>query len=142
MRRGTTLPELLVVIALVAISTALGVPSLRYAMDRRAVENETQALIQAHTEARLAAITSQRTALLTIAADSIVLRTARNGDTLVVWRRPGPAAYGVTVAGASHLFRFIPYGYSIGASNTTYTLTRGSAKRKVIIARYGRVRVE
>jgi Tfp pilus assembly protein FimT len=140
--RGSSLPELTVVVALVAISAALGVPSLRYAMDRRTVENATQALIQAHTEARLVAIESQRTALLTLAADSMVLRTARDGDTLVVWRRAGPSAYGVTVTGTSHIFRFIPYGYSIGASNTTYILTRGAAVRKVIIARYGRVRVQ
>ena len=142
MRRVTTLLELLVVIALVAMAAALGVPSLRHAMDRRCVENATQEVIRAHTEARLVAFTTQRTALLTIAADSMILRTTRAGDTLVVWRRAGPAAYGVTVAGAAHLFQFIPYGYSIGASNTTYTLTRGAAKRKVIIARYGRVRVE
>lgn len=142
MRRGTTSLELLVVIALVALITAFVVPSLRYAMDRRAVESEVQALIRAHTEARLAAITSQRTALLTIAADSVVLRTARDGDTLLVWRRPGPSTLGITVSGASHLFRFIPYGYSIGASNTSYTLTRGAARRKLVIARYGRVRVE
>ena len=142
MRRGTTLLELLVVLALVAMAAALGVPSLRYAMDRRSVENATQEVIRAHTEARLAAFTTQRTALLTISADSMILRTTRAGDTLVVWRRAGPTAYGVTVTGAAHLFQFIPYGYSIGASNTTYTLSRGAAKRKVIIARYGRVRVE
>lgn len=142
MRRGTTLPELLVVLALVAMIAALAVPSLRYAMDRRSVENAAQEVIRAHTEARLTAFTTQRTALLVIAADSMVLRTARAGDTVVVWRRAGPAAYGVTVAGAAHLFQFIPYGYSIGASNTTYTLTRGAAQRKVIIARYGRVRVQ
>jgi len=140
--RGSSLPELIVVIALVAIASALVVPSLRYAMDRRSVENATQAFIQAHAEARLVAIESQRTALLTLSADSMVLRTARGGDTLVVWRRPGPASFGVTVTGPAHLFRFIPYGYSIGASNTSYTLTRGAARRKVIIARYGRVRVE
>ena len=140
--RGHALIELLVVILLVAIASAVVVPSLRYAMDRRAVELEVQGLLRAHAEARMTAITTQRTALLTIAADSIVLRTARDGDTLLVWRRPGPATVGITMAGAAHLFRFIPYGYSTGASNATYTLTRGAATRRVIIARYGRVRVQ
>lgn len=140
--RGHALLELLVVLALVAIVSAVVVPSLRYAMDRRAVELEVEALLHAHAEARLTAVTSQRTALLTIAPDSIVLRTARDGDTVLVWRRPGPASQGIVVGGAAHLFRFIPYGYSTGVSNATYVLSRGAATRRVIIARYGRVRVQ
>lgn len=141
-RRGQTFLELLVVIALVAIASAVVVPSLRYAMDRRAVELEVETLLHAHAEARLTAVTTQRIALLTIAPDSVVLRTARDGDTVVVWRRPGPASQGITVGGTAHLFRFIPYGYTTGASNATFILTRGAATRRVIIARYGRIRVQ
>jgi Tfp pilus assembly protein FimT len=140
--RGTTSVELLVVLILVAIVTALCVPSLRYAADRLAVGNAAQELVRAHEEARSLAATTQRTALLTIAADSIVLRTTRDGDTVLVWHHPGPEASGITLGGAAHLFRFIPYGYSVGTSNATYILTRGSARRQVIIARYGRVRIQ
>lgn len=140
--RGTTSLELLTVLVLAAIVAALCVPSLRYAMDRLAVGNAAQEVARAHTEARLTAFTTQRTALLMIAPDSIVLRTARDGDTLLVWHRPGPASNGVAVTGGPHLFRFLPYGYSTGASNTTYVLSRGGARRQVIIARYGRVRIQ
>ena len=140
--RGTSTVELLVVLALVALVAGLVIPTLRYAMDQLAVGNAAQELLRAHREARSTAATSHRVALLTIAADSIVLRTAQGGDTTLVWRHPGPATQGITMTGPAHLFRFIPYGYSIGASNATYTLSRGSARRKVIIARYGRVRIQ
>jgi Tfp pilus assembly protein FimT len=140
--RGISSLELLTVLVIAAIVTALSVPTLRYAMDHLAVGNAAQEVVRAHTEARLTAFTMQRTALLVIAPDSIVLRTARDGDTLLVWRRPGPASNGVAMTGAPHLFRFLPYGYSTGASNTTYVLSRGSARRQVIIARYGRVRIQ
>lgn len=140
--RGHSTVELLVVLALVGLVAGFVVPTLRYAMDQLAVGNAAQELVRAHTEARSTAATSHRVALLTIAADSIVLRTAQGGDTSLVWRHPGPATEGITMTGAAHLFRFIPYGYSIGTSNTTYTLRRGAAQRKVIIARYGRVRIQ
>ncbi|HET7040550.1 MAG TPA: hypothetical protein VFI13_00965 [Gemmatimonadales bacterium] len=140
-RHGTTSVELLVVLALAAILATLGVPSLRYAMDRRAVEGATQLLVEAHREARSFAVTSQRVALLTLGPDSLILRAARDGDTVVVWRRAGPRAFGVAVSGPVHLFRFIPYGYTIGASNASYVVSRGAATRRVVIARYGLVRV-
>jgi prepilin-type N-terminal cleavage/methylation domain-containing protein len=140
---GFSLPELTVVIALSALVAAVAVPSVQHALDRRLVESAAQQLVAAHREARLLAATSRRVALLRLAADSIELRlTDRGGDTTLAWRRPGPAFLGVTVAGSPRTVRFIPSGYSIGGSNTSYTITRGAARRKVIISRLGRIRVE
>ena len=140
-RHGTTSIELLTVVALVALCAALGIPSLRYAMDRRMVDNAAQELVRAHREARMVSVTSSRLALLTLSGDSLVLRAVEGSDTTLLWRRPGPRALGVEVEGPAHLFRFIPLGYTIGASNASYTLHRGAAQRRVIIARYGRVQV-
>lgn len=140
--RGQTSVELILVLLLSAIGTAMVVPTLRYAMDRRAVDAAAQQVMGAHKEARLTAIAQGRTVLLRISADSLVLRALVFGDTTLVWRRAGPGSYGVTVTGPAHTFRFIGKGYSIGASNASYTLTRGSARKKVIISRLGRVRTE
>jgi Tfp pilus assembly protein FimT len=142
LRRGHSLPELLVVIALTALATALGVPAITHAMDRRLVEAAARQIIDAHREARMIAVASQRTALLRLAADTIELHTTDRGDTTFVWRRPGPRSFGVEVVGNPRLIRFIPYGYSIGGSNTSYEIRKGAAHRKVVIARLGRVRVE
>lgn len=140
--RGFSLPELVVVIGLTALVTALVVPALLHARDRMAVQAAAEQLILAHREARLAAITSQQVALLRLAPDTLELRTALGRDTTLVWRRAGPLAYGLDVIGNPRVLRFIPYGYTIGGSNTTYTLRKGAAQRKVIISRLGRVRLE
>ena len=142
LRRGHSLPELLVVIALTALASALGVPAITHAMDRRLVEAAAGQLIAAHREARMIAVATQRTALLRLSADTLELRTTDRGDTTLVWRRPGPRSFGVEVIGNPRIIRFIPYGYSIGGSNTSYTISKGAARRKVVIARLGRLRVE
>lgn len=140
---GHFLTELVVVLALVALVTAFGAPSLKHAFDRRLVESAAQQIVIAHREARLAAFSSQRLALLRLAADTIELRLTDHGpDTTLLWRRPGPAMFDVTVTGSPRIIRFVPGGYSIGGSNTSYTITRGVATRKVVISRLGRVRVE
>ena len=141
-RRGFTQIELAVVIVLTALIAGLGVPALTHVVDRAVVETAAHRIIGAHREARLVAVTTQRMALLSLAADTLELRTALGGDTTLVWRRAGPRALGVEVIGNPRTMYFIPYGYTIGGSNTSYTLRKGSAQKKVIISRLGRVRVE
>lgn len=140
--RGFSLPELVVVIGLTAFAAALIVPTLLHTGDRMAVQAAAEQIVLAHREARLAAVSSQRVALLRLAPDTFELRTALGRDTTLVWRRAGPRAYGLKVSGNPRVLRFIPYGYTIGVSNMTITLRRGAAQRKVIISRLGRVRVE
>ncbi|HVX89660.1 MAG TPA: hypothetical protein VG940_12075 [Gemmatimonadales bacterium] len=141
-RHGFSLPELLTVCALTALVSGVAVPALRHAMDRRAVEEAARTIILAHREGRDAAIRVHRTTLLRLGPDTLELRSVQGRDTTLLWRRPGPRSFGVAVTGNAHTVRFIPYGYSIGASNTSYTLTRGAARRRVVISRLGRVRVE
>jgi prepilin-type N-terminal cleavage/methylation domain-containing protein len=140
--RGFSLLELLVVIGLTALVSALVVPSLLHTRDRMAVQAGVEQLILAHREARLVSVNSQRMALLRLASDTLELRTVLGADTTLVWRRAGPLAYGLEVIGNPRVLRFIPFGYTIGGSNTSYTLSKGTAHRKVIISRLGRVRVE
>ena len=142
-RHGQSFPELVVVLALTALVAAVGVPSITHAFDRRLVESAAQQIVIAHREARLTAYTTRQLVLLRLAADSIELRvTDRGPDTTLLWRRPGPQLFDVTVTGNPRIIRFVPAGYSIGGSNVSYTITRGAATRKVVISRLGRVRVE
>jgi prepilin-type N-terminal cleavage/methylation domain-containing protein len=140
--RGFSLLELLVVIALTTLASSLVVPTLLHTGDRLAVQAGAEQLILAHREARLVAVNSQRLALLRLAPDTLELRTVLGADTTLIWRRPGPRSYGIEVIGNPRVLRFIPFGYTIGGSNTSYTLRRGNAQRRVIISRLGRVRVE
>jgi prepilin-type N-terminal cleavage/methylation domain-containing protein len=139
---GFSLTELLVVIALTTLASSLVVPTLLHTRDRIAVRSGVDQLVLAHREARLVSVNSQRLTLLRLAPDTLELRTVLGADTTLIWRRAGPLAYGLDVIGNPRVLRFIPFGYTIGGSNTSYTLRKGSAQRKVIISRLGRVRVE
>ncbi len=143
MRRGTTLLELLLVIVLTAILALIALPALAALRDGLAV-NEAAALVSgAHARARLLAVVEQRVTVLTLTPDSLTVRVVESsGDTSARWRARGPAALRVTSAGLPREITFAPSGVAFGFANGTYEFTRGSAARRVIVSRYGRVRQE
>lgn len=142
MRPGFALIEVVIALALVAILTSLVAPSLTAAADRGAIRMGLAQLSGAHREARLAAMLENRVALLSIDSTSITLRTVAGIDTALRWRRNGPTAWGVHLIGPRRSFTFAPSGYSIGVSNGTLRIERGSAGGALIISRLGRVRVD
>jgi prepilin-type N-terminal cleavage/methylation domain-containing protein len=139
MRHGFTLPELLLILALVGILLGLAVPPLSRAMDRIEVQAAANHIAAAHSRARLLAITQSQVIILSV--DPIALTIRRRGELTPLWAEAGPGAAGVSLSGSSHHFTFSPEGFSIGLSNATLRLTRGIASRAVIISRLGRVRV-
>jgi len=142
MSRGTTLPELLLALIVLGLLTLLAVPAAGRLRDRLAVEAAAQALAGAHARARLVAVTERRNVLLTLAADSLIVHAIESpADTIERWRSAGPAADGVQTTGLPRRISYAPSGVSMGFANGTYTITRGSARRQVIVSRYGRVRV-
>ncbi len=142
MSRGTTLLELLAVLVLVGLAALIAVPAFSRVRDRLAVESAAQALAGAHARARLVAVTERRNVLLTLAADSLVLHALESpADTVERWRSAGPSAEGVIATGLPRRIGYAPSGVSLGFANGTYTLTRGGARRQVVVSRYGRVRI-
>jgi hypothetical protein len=61
------------------------------------------------------------------------------GDTAERWRHAGPLSEAVAVSGMPHQVLVAPSGIPFGVANNTYTLTRGTARRQVVVSRYGRV---
>lgn len=142
MTRGTTLTELLLVLTLMAIVTGLTAPRLVLLRDQWAVQDAARAIVDAHTRARLLAITERRVIQLALSTDSLVLRArVTPADTALRWRHTGPAGGGVTATGMPHLITYAPSGIPYGFANNSYTLTRGSAHRQVVVSRYGRVQL-
>lgn len=142
MRRGMTLIEVLVVLAILGLLSLLGLPSLRALADRVAVDRAARAIVAAHTRARLLAATEHRIVLLTVSAESLVVRARRTpADTVERWRHTGPALDGVTGRGLPHRVMVAPSGIAFGLANNTYTLTRGSVRRQVVVSRYGRIQL-
>lgn len=142
MPRGTTLLELLVVLVIAGVTVLIVVPAFSRVRDRLAVESAAQALAGAHARARLVAVVERRNVLLTLAADSLVLHALESpADTVERWRSAGPSVEGVTITGLPRRIGYAPSGVSLGFANGTYTIARGSARRQVIVSRYGRVRI-
>ena len=139
MRTGVSLPELVLVLALGGILVAITVPPLAGALDRIEVHAAANHIVAAHQRARLMAVTRSQVIVLSVDSAALTIRP-RNAAT-PLWSEPGPSASGVALAGSTRLFTFSPEGYSVGLSNATLRLRRGSATRTVVVSRLGRVRV-
>ena len=139
MRRGYTVVELTLVLAIIALLLGIARPRIAPLRDGWSVEQAAQAVMLAHSRARTAAILLSRPLVLTVAPDS--LRIATLADS-VVWRGPGPAASGASLAGPVRKLTFSPVGLSMGLSNATFRITRGAAIRTVVVSRLGRVRIQ
>lgn len=140
-RTGVTVLELLVALVILSAVTGLLVwPSIRFD-DRLRVEAEAGRLLEAYREARHWALVGNTTAELVVTADSLTIRTRFGGPPTTVWQEPGPLRSGVSITPPSHLTAFTPKGLAEGAGNVAHVLTRGAARRQVVVSRLGRARV-
>ena len=140
MRRAFTLPELVLILAVTGILAAIAVPLLSRTVDRIEVHTAVAHLVAAHQRARIMAIAKGQ--VLVLSVDSATLRIAPPDGVPVLWWEAGPAAAGVTLPGPSRRFTFSPEGITLGLSNATLPLSRGTSTRTIIISRLGRVRVQ
>ncbi len=144
MRRGFTLVEMMVVLAVLAVLAAIVVPGSAREADRIAVEHQAVRILLAYRTAWLTARTQQRLAILRITPDSIAVRSvasAGDPDTILVSLTPGPALAGVALQSPARTAVFGPDGVGLGVANTTHVLMRGAATRRVVVSRLGRVRI-
>jgi prepilin-type N-terminal cleavage/methylation domain-containing protein len=139
MRRGYTVVELTLVLAIIALLLGIALPRIAPLRDGWSAEQAAQAVILAHSRARVAASLLSRPLVRTVAPDS--LRIATLADS-VVWRGAGPAASGASLAGPIRKLTCSPVGLSMGLSNATFQITRGAAIRTVVVSRLGRVRIQ
>ena len=139
MRRGYTVVELTLVLAIIALLLGIALPRIAPLRDGWIAEQAAQAVILAHSRARMQAILLSRPLVLTVAPDSLRIATLTDS---VVWRAAGPAAEGASLAGPVRKLTFSPVGLSMGLSNATFRITRGAAIRTVVVSRLGRVRIQ
>jgi type IV fimbrial biogenesis protein FimT len=138
MRRGFTLLELVVVLSLVGVLLSIALPRLDRLHDSITVERAAQEIVSAHQRARILAIARSRSTVLTVGPNQLSIQL-RGADT--IWSTSGPQAMGVSLSGPPRTMTFSPVGMTMGLSNATFNLTRGSAIRAVVVSRLGRLRI-
>jgi prepilin-type N-terminal cleavage/methylation domain-containing protein len=139
MRGAFTLPELMLVLAVAGILMGIAIPPLSQAADRVEVQAAASQLVNAHQRARIMAIAKGQ--VLTLSIDSAALIITSPVAAAPLWSERGPAGMGVTLIGSARRFTFSPEGYTLGLSNASLHLARGSATRTVVFSRVGRVRI-
>jgi prepilin-type N-terminal cleavage/methylation domain-containing protein len=140
MRRGFSLTEMAVVIAVAGLVTGITLPHLRSLADWIAVDTAAREVTTALATARHAAVMRATRSRLVIGADS--LRVDRWGtigwEPLIRWA--GPEDHGVDVAVSNPEIVFGPTGIGWAVSNTQVVLRRGSRYETVTVSRVGRVK--
>jgi Tfp pilus assembly protein FimT len=139
MQRGATLLELALILVVLGLLLAIGLPRLNGVTDALAVDGAAQDIIVAHRRARTVAIFQGK--VVELAIDSSALAIRAPGDTADLWHAAGPAATRVALVGGPKKILFSPVGLSMGVSNASFHLSRGDATRTVVVSRLGRVRV-
>jgi prepilin-type N-terminal cleavage/methylation domain-containing protein len=139
MRKGVTLPELILVLAIIALLLALALPRLAGWLDQIAVDRAAQEIAAFHGTARFTAIARSQRVRLDFSPDS--LRATLEGPTDSVFLRwPGPARHGVSLTASRAMVRFQPNGLGLGAANTKLVLRRGAAAESLTTSLLGRLR--
>ena len=139
MRRGITLPELCLTLLIVGVVVTIALPRIQRVNDSLAVDRAAQEIAAAHRRARMAAVLQSRPLELTIDPGNLTLRSS--GTIAPIWRANGPSADRVLLAGPPRTLTFSPVGITVGVSNASFVLTRGAARRTVVVSRLGRVRI-
>jgi prepilin-type N-terminal cleavage/methylation domain-containing protein len=138
MRNGMVLPELLIALIVTGLVALIAAPRVAAFADAAAVRSEALRVVTALDAARGAAVRLDAVASLTFDATGYRALVVVGADTVVAWRSAGPPG-SVTVSGGGSPLLFGPAGLALGVSNRTITVAKGSASRRVVVSRLGRI---
>ena len=140
MRQGFTLAELAVLLAILAMVTAITVPRLRGLLDWIAVDTAAQEVTTAVAVTRYAAIMQGGRRRLVIGRDSLRIDRWVGDSWTSLERWPGPDRHGVGLEVSTPEVVFDPIGLAWGLSNTKVVLRRGVQSETITLSRLGRVK--
>lgn len=137
-RRGSTIAELVITLAVVGVLASIAVPRAATLIDRLSVKGATQDVVLALAAARAAAARSGAYASFVADTRTGRLRVVSGGATLL--ERDVLHTRGVRLEASRESVTFAPGGLGWGAANTTVIVSRGSRADTVVMSRLGRVR--
>ena len=137
-RRGSTIAELVVTLAILAVLASIAVPRAMTVMDRFSVKGATQDVVLTLAAARAAA--NRRGAYVSFVADTRAgrVRAVSGGETLL--ERDLARTRGIRLEASRESVTFAPGGLGWGAANTTVIVSRGTRSDTIVMSRLGRVR--
>ena len=138
--RGATLLELLAVLVVICVVTAVALPPLGRALDRAAVRTSADRYATLFEAARSTALARSRVVQLTVdtarvQATLAVRESGGRWDTVRTWRLGE-----VRVATSQPAVAFAPIGIGYGLSNSRLVFSRGAAVETLTVSRTGRLR--
>lgn len=135
---GVTLPELLVLLTVLAILAGAGVQALGAAADGAAVRAAGGDLRSTLGSARVLAV--RRGTRTAVRLDSASGRVAVHAGPDTLLRLALAMRYGVRLAASRESTAFTPLGLGYGAANLRAVLARGRARDTITLSRLGRIR--
>jgi Tfp pilus assembly protein FimT len=138
MRRGYSLVQMLVVLAIIAVLCGISIRRLSDARDGSAVRGAATQVATAFALARSAAVLRASRVAVVIDPNAATLRVLAEAETLHV--RALHSEFGVTLEATRDSVAYGPTGRGYGAANSSIILRRGSAADTVFVSRLGRVR--
>ncbi len=132
--------EIMIVLVLIAIATAIGIQPLGHALDRAAVDEGAERYGAVHETARQLAIARARQSRVELDSArrqaTISLRLSGTRWDTVETRPLGPARF----TASRVIVTFSPMGIGYGASNTSLVFNSGAAAETLTVSRTGRLK--
>ena len=138
MRPAYTLVEVVVMLAVLVLLTALTVPPLARRLDQAAVSAAVAEVAAALALARDRAIAEGRPIAVRFDAAAATVTVVRGADT--IQHRDLALAHTVALTATRDSTAFLPTGLGAGAANVGVTVSRGASTRALAVSREGRVR--
>ncbi len=135
---GTSLPEMLAVLALTGVLLVIALPRMRDGVERAAVRAAVADVIATLSAARQIAVASGGGVAVSVEARAARLRVTRHGDTVLA--RELGRMFGVQIRATRDSLAYDARGLGSGAANLTFVIVRGITMDTVVVSRLGRVR--
>jgi Tfp pilus assembly protein FimT len=137
-RTGTSMPELVAVLALTAIIVGIAVPRVHHAAERAAVRGAVADIVTTLSTARQLSVSYGGGVSVSIDTRTATIRVLRDGDTVLT--RAIGTTFGVALSSSRDSLAYDGRGLGSGAANLTFVVVRGISADTVIVSRLGRVR--
>ncbi|ALM51273.1 GspH/FimT family protein [Halomonas huangheensis] len=147
-QRGTTLLEVLLVLAIVAVLITTALPAGRHLTIKQDIISDTQQLRQALTLARSTAIMTQHTVILCPSHDGrqcdndwsapLILRDTQSAD--ILHRFPAARTTTIRFRNDDRAVRFQPTGRASGHNGTFVICADNGRGRVLVLSNFGRIR--